>query len=390
LRRALAICEVALALVLLACAGLLLRTFGKLQDVDLGFDSHNVLTMQLGLPSARYPFASEKPMIFYRNLLSRVAQLPGVEDAGAVSILPLGGDFDTTGIGVEGHNYAPGKEPSPERYIVTPGYFRALRIGLLRGRFFTDQDDTKIPVALVNSTAAARFWPGQDALGKHIAVVTDKNVRTTCVVVGVVNDVKQAGLNAPRSMQIYLPHALARNDNLTLTIRTASDPLALAASVRSQVLALDPELAISNVATLDQVLDNSIASQRFSTQLLGAFAALGLLLASIGVYGTLSYSVAQRTREIGIRVALGAARHDVLLLVLRNALTLVIAGVAAGLVGALVAARLLSGMVFGITTHDAATFIMTPVVLVAVALVACYVPAHRALRIDPVVALRYE
>jgi putative ABC transport system permease protein len=392
LRKSLAICEIALALVLLSGAGLMLRALGKLQDVDPGFQPGNLLTMQIALPSAKYPYGSEKPVAFYRELLERVRTLPGVEAAGAVSTLPLGGDFDTVGIEAEGHVYAPGEEPYPERYIVTPEYFRALQISLLRGRLFSDQDDRHAGfVAIVSSTAAQRWWPAEDPIGKHFSLPGPKNgARVSCMVVGVVKDVKQAGLDAPHTMQIYLPHAQQENDYLTLVVRTSANPLSYVAGIRRQVLAMDRDQPVSQIATMEQVLADSAASRRFSTALFGMFAALGLALASVGVYGILSYSVAQRTREIGIRIALGAVQKDVLLLILRQALSLVGVGILIGSAVSLGVTRVLSSLLFAISSHDPVTFFLTPLVLAAVALMASYVPARRAVKVDPAVALRHE
>jgi putative ABC transport system permease protein len=390
-RNALVIFEFALSATLLVGAGLLLRTYGKLRDVDPGFNSKNLLTMSIGLPSSRYPFATEKPAAFYRELLNRIATLPGVQSAGAVQVLPLGNDFDTVMARIEGQVYRPGTEPSPERYVVTPGYFQAMQIGIVSGRFFTQADDASAPLAVVISeTAAERWWPHQNAIGKHLQVSGNsiKQSELWRTVVGVVKDVKQDGLDAPRTMQVYVPHAQYMNDNMTLVVRTGSRPLAYAAEVRQQVSALDQDLAVSDIASMEQVLSGSIASRRFSAVLLGAFAALGLLLASLGVYGIVSYSVAQRTAEIGIRVALGATRTDVLALVIGQGLRLFVLGVLAGSVAALGLTQVMSSLLFGISPIDPATFLCVPLLLGAVAVLASYVPARRVACVDPMVALR--
>jgi len=378
--------------VLLAGAGLLLRSFSKLRGVDPGFRSDHLLTMDIGLAAAKYPEGTAKPDAFYRELLSRISSLPGVESAGAVSVLPLGANFDTAGMEAEGFVHGPGETPYPERYIVTPGYLTAMRIRLTRGRLLTDADDQKAPLAvLISETAAQRWWPGQDPIGGHIKVPGfDNGPQPWRTVVGMVQDVKQASLDAPHTMQVYLPHAQYRNRYLTLVVRTKVEPLSLAGPVQHQVTDLDPDEAVTNVASMDQVLADSAGSQRFSTALLATLAALGLLLASVGVYGVLAYDVSQRTREIGIRMALGAAQGDVLSLIVREGMKLLLLGIAAGSITALLLARLMSGLLFGVTASDPITFASVAVFLALVALLACWVPARRAAKVDPMVALRYE
>jgi putative ABC transport system permease protein len=393
LREGLVIAEIALALMLLTGAGLLLRTFGRLNGVDPGFNPKNVLTMAVALPSSTYPFGSAKPAAFYHDLLDRISVLPGVVSAAAVSILPLGGDFDTAQAEVEGQVYGPGERPSPERYIVTPDFFKTMQIGLLRGRTFSDADNQDSPlVVLVSETAAQRWWPNRDPIGKriHLPGTTPEQAQIWRTVIGVVNDVKQAGLDAAHTMQVYVPHAQYRNDHLTLVVRTASDPLGSAKAVRQLVSALDKDLAVSDIASMEQVLSGSIAARRFSTVLLGSFAGLGLLLASIGVYGILSYSVAQRIPEIGIRVALGAKQWDVLSLVVGRGFRMVLLGVGTGAVAGLALTRLMSSLLFETSPADPATFVGVSLLLGAVALFASYIPARRATKVDPMVALRYE
>jgi putative ABC transport system permease protein len=391
-RKALAASEIALSLVLLAGAGLLVRSFSKLYGIDPGFRSDHLLTMDIGLPSAKYPEGTDKPLAFYRDLLGRISALPGVERAGAVNVLPLGANFDTAGTEPEGFVHGPGEMPYPERYIVTPGYLAAVGIRLVRGRLLTEADHENAPlVVLISNTAAERWWPHQDPIGRRVKVPGfDYQPQPWRTVVGVVQDVKQAGLDAPPTMQIYLPHAQYRNGYLTLVVRTKSDPLALAAEVRRQVTEADPEQAVSNIASMDQVLFDSIASRRFSATLLGTLAGLGLLLASVGVYAVISYGVSQRTREIGIRMALGAARGDVLSLVVGEGMKLLLLGVGAGAISSLLLTPVLSGLLFGVSPRDPVAFAASAVFLAAVALLACYVPARRASRIDPMVALRYE
>jgi putative ABC transport system permease protein len=381
-----------LSLALLVGAGLLLRSFNKLYAVDPGFRADHLLTMDIGLPFARYPQGAEKTMIFYRELLRRVNALPGVESAGAVNVLPLGTNFDTAGTEPEGFVYKRGEMPFPERYIVTPGYLVAVGIRLVRGRLLTDEDQEGAPLAvLVSTTAAERWWPNQDPIGRHVKVPGfDVSPQPWRTVVGVVQDVKQAGLDAPHTMQIYLPHAQYRVGDLTLVVRAKSNPLDLAPLVQGQVRELDPDQGVSNVATMDQVMSDSVASRRFSTTLLGALAGLGLLLASVGVYGVISYGVSQRTREIGIRMALGARRKDVLSLVVAQGMKLLLLGVAAGAVAAFVLTPVMSSLLFGISPTDPVTFAGSVIFLALVALLACYIPARRAAKVEPMVALRYE
>ena len=392
LHKVLAASEIALALVLLAGGGLLLRTLSKLRAVDPGFRSDHLLTMGIALPGAKYPEGTAKPRAFYRELLGQVNSLPGVENAGAVSILPLGGDFDTAGTEPEGFDDGPGKMPYPERYIVTPRYFAAMKIRLIRGRFLVDADDENAPlVVLISQTAAQRWWPNLDPIGRRLKLPGfDTNPQPWRTVVGVLEDVKQAGLNAPHTMQVYLPHAQYSTQYLTLVVRSESDPLSLTGEIRRQINRLDPDQAVSNVAAMDQVLSDSVASQRFSAALMGSLAGLGLLLATVGVYGVISYGVSQKTREIGIRMALGAARKDVLSLVLGQGVKLLLIGTAGGTVAALLLMRLMASLLFGVTASDPVTFVGIATFLAAVAVAACYIPARRAARVDPMEALRHE
>jgi putative ABC transport system permease protein len=391
-RKSLVVSEVALTLVLLAGAGLLLRSFSKLRGVDLGFRSDHLLTMDIGLAAAKYPEGTTKPVGFYRELLNRINSLPGVQCAGAVNVLPLGSNFDTAGMEAEGFTHGPGETPYPERYIVTPGYLTAMGIRLSRGRFLTEADNEDAPlVVLISHTAAQRWWPNQDPIGRRVKVPGfDNGPQPWRTVVGVVHDVKQAALDTPPTMQVYLPHAQYANRYLTLVVRTKVDPLSLAAEVRRQIASMDPDEAAANIASMDQVLSDSAGTRRFSTVLLGTLASLGLLLASVGVYGVLAYDVSQRTREIGIRMALGAAQKDVLSLVVGQGMKLLLMGVAVGTVAALLFTRLMSGLLFEVSPSDPLTFVAVPLVLMAVALLGCYVPARRATRVDPMIALRYE
>jgi putative ABC transport system permease protein len=392
-RGGLAVAEIALALMLLTAAGLMLRTLGRLHEVDPGFNPKDVLTMGIGLPSAKYPFGTTKPVVFYRELLGRVGALPGIQSAAAVSVLPLGGDFDTAGAGIEGQAYGPGQEPSPERYIVTPDYFKTMQIGLLRGRIFSEADDENSPlIVLISETAAQRWWPGQDPIGKRMRIsgTTVEQGTLWRTVAGVVKDVKQNGLDAPHSLQVYIPHAQHQGDSMVLVVRTSSSPLNHAPEIRQVISTMDRDLAVSDTASLEQVLSGSISARRFSTVLLGIFAGLGLILASVGVYGILSYSVAQRTPEIGIRIALGATRADVLSLIVGQGFRLALVGVAVGAMAAVALTRLMSSLLFEVSPADPTTLVSVALLLGAVAFVASYLPARRATKVDPIEALRYE
>jgi predicted permease len=392
LRSALVVSEIACALVLLMCAGLLIRTVRQLQNVDPGFDYAQSLKMDLGLPSLRYD-TDQKRIAFYRDLTNQVQSLPGVVSAGVVTPLPSAGDFDMTGIYIENQPVPPGQAPSVDRYIMTPGYLQALGIRLERGREITDQDRQDAPlVVLVSESLAARFWPNEDPIGKRIGLPwnpgrEDEPWRT---VVGVVKDVKQYGLGKPGTSALYLPHAQYPVSFMSLVVRTAGNPAEMTATVRQAVQQLDRDQVPTEIATMQEVMAKSIQTQRFSMFVLGAFAILALALAAVGIYGVMSYVVAQRTHEIGIRIALGARLENILLLVLKNALRMTIAGIVLGAAGAFALTRLMKSLLFGVMPTDVPTFVVVCLSLVVVALVACYLPARRATKVDPLIALRYE
>jgi putative ABC transport system permease protein len=393
LRSVLVISEVALALVLLVSAGLLIRSLSQLRQLNPGFNPSSLLTMNVPLPSAKYPKGADK-LAFYNRMLELVEALPGVQSAGITSVVPLGTNFDGRELQVEDQPKPPGQDLSVPTFIVTPGYLLAMQIPLEKGRMFTDADgETSAPVALISETMARNLWPGQNPLGKHLRISgSDKPIEQLSwrSVVGVVSDVKQDRLDAPGEMQFYVPQAQMVNSYMTLVVRTRVNPTSVATAIREQIHALDKDQVVYAVATMDQLLSGSLALRRFSMLLLGLFATVALLLAAVGLYGVISYTVGQRTHEFGIRVALGAQPGDVLRLVVRHGFTLVLAGVGAGIVAALALTRLLASLLYGISSTDPATFAVVTVVLVGVALVACYVPARRATKVDPMVALRYE
>jgi putative ABC transport system permease protein len=380
--------EVALALMLLVGGGLLLRTVWQLNRVDPGFNVHNALAVTLQLPEKKYA-APQQLANFSTQLVQQVSTLPGVEATGVARILPIVHDLPT-GFYFEGRPRENDNNlPQTNYSAVSPGYFKAMGIPLIAGRAFTEHDTQDAPrVAIVSQALAQRFFPNGDAIGKRINVQTGPESYRE--IVGIVGDVKQNGLTREIKPHTYEPFAQAPNQFMTLIVRSSTDPSALVPAIRGEVLALDSELPLQRVTTLDRVIANSIRQQRFTSIVLSAFAGVALLLAAAGLYGVISYSVAQRTHELGIRVALGAQVKDVMRLVLRQGMTFVIAGEVIGICGALMLTRLLGGLLFGVTPTDGITFIAVAIVLTLVALLACYIPARRATKVDPLVALRYE
>ena len=391
LRSALVVAEVALALVLLAGAGLLVRSVVRLRAVDAGFDPSNLLTMNLTLPSARYRDGAAQAA-FFERLGRQLESLPGVEAAGFTSVLPFSGNFDGRSLAVEDHPVPRGQEASVDLFISTPGYLRAMQIPLVEGRALDERDAKESPlVAVVSETAARRLWPGQTALGRRVKFPgSEKSPQPWRTVVGVVRDVKHYGLDRGDLMQLYLPEAQYPTSYMTLVVRSQGEPAALLGAVRREVAAADRELPVFGVATMESLLADSVALRRFSMLLLAAFACVAVALAGVGVYGVISYTVAQRTREIGVRVALGARPRDVLRLVLGRGLGLAGLGIALGLAGGLALTQALSSLLYGVGARDPLTFASVAALLGAVALLACLVPARRATKVDPMVALRYE
>jgi len=389
IRGSLVVLEVALALVLLVGAGLLIKSFLRLRSVDPGFNPAGALTAQIPLSQRKYPEDSQR-VAFYTQLIEKVAALPGVQAAGAAMVTPLSGNDFVLGFMIEGRPpYPAGGEPDTNYYSVTPGYFKAMGIPLLRGRLFTDRDTKDAPrVIIINETMAKRFFPGEDPIGKRLHVTMGPVLYRE--IVGIVGDVKHYSLDQEAKAQTYEPYAQQPFSGMTLVARTSGDPAGLSSAIRGEVLKIDKELPISNVKTLEQYLSTSIAQQRFSVLLLGIFAAVAMALACVGIYGVLSYSVTQRRREIGVRMALGAARRDVLRLVVGHAMLLTLIGVAIGLGAAFALTRVMSTLLFGVSATDPMTFGLIALLLIAVALLAALVPARRATKVDPMVALRCE
>jgi putative ABC transport system permease protein len=389
MRGALVAAQVALSLVLLVAAGLQIRSLARLLAVDPGFDPANVLTLKVNLPDRRYP-DDARQAAFYQRAVADLAALPGVVSAAAVSTVPISDDDLIFSITVEGRPPAPPEEArSANWYSVSPDYFKTLRIPLVRGRLFTAADAATTPrVALINETMARLIFPGQDPLGQHLIMGVDGKVVRD--IVGVVGDVRHYGLDRAVTMQMYEPCAQRPWDAMTFMLRAAARPDTLAPAARRAILAIDPGQPVSEVRTLQAIVDLSTAQRRFTLVLLALFALVALVLASVGLYGVVAYSVTQRTHEIGVRMALGAQRGEILALVLRQGMGMALWGVLAGLLGAAALARVMSGLLFGVSARDPITFATTVLILTTVALGATWLPARRATRVEPTSALRYE
>jgi putative ABC transport system permease protein len=391
LRNALVVSEIALALMLLVGAGLLMRSFVRLLQVNPGFAADKALALEVhvwGLSRT-----AEQRAAFFEQTLNRIAALPGVEAAGAVSALPFHDNpiSPNTAFTIEGRPApAQGQEPTAYMTVTTADYFKALGIPLRRGRFYTkfDHRDTP-PVVLINETLARRYWPNEDPVGKKIAArLFGQNIAVE--IIGIVGDVRQMGLESDPRPELFVPHLQNPYGSMTYVVRTAADPLTLLPAVKQEIWAVNKYLPFSSTSTIEQLVSRSLGERRFNLLLLGSFALIALALAAVGIYGLISFSTRQRTHEIGTRMALGARPSDILKLVVGQGSVLVLAGVAIGLVGALAITRVMSGLLFGVSATDPLTFAVIALLLIAVALVACYLPARRATKVDPLVALRYE
>jgi predicted permease len=390
LRESFVVAEIVFAMVLLVGAGLLIRSLIHVLETKPGFESHNLLSMVVPAASAKKYKDDAQVRAFYQEVMRRIEALPGVEAAGIVSNLPFGGNMDMSGFHIEEKPLPnPADAPSAERYGVSPEYTRTMGIPLLRGRGFTEDDRANTPlVALINRSAAQRLWPNEDPIGKRIRLGgIDSSLRS---IIGIVGDVNHYDLETAPDLQAYVPHAQWTDSNMLLVLRTTSDPGALTGPVREAIRAIDPDAPLYKISTMRDLISTSTAQRRFTLLLLAVFAAVALLMAAIGLYGVMSYAVTQRTREIGIRIALGAQSTDVQRLIIGRGMKLVSIGVALGSVAALGLTQLMTKLLFEVRATDPLTFVGIALLLVIVAIMACWIPSRRVTKINPVIALRYE
>jgi predicted permease len=396
-RNVLVVAEIALALVLLVGAGLLMRAFVRLQNTETGIETHNLLTLHIPVPSQQYDTSVSTR--FFQPMLERVAAIPGVRVAGLTSALPLQESYNFGPLRIEGRPPdKAGEQPIAEQRTVSPGYFRALGIPVIKGRDFTDHDaeasrgggtrraGAAPAVVLINQELARRYFPGIDPIGQRIKLGDS----LSAPIVGVVGNVRESALDTPPSSTMYFSYLQYPMSEMTLVISTSVPPMSITSGVRTAIHAVDPNQPLYDVETMDQVVSHSIADRQFYLSLLGTFAVVAFVLAIVGIYGVMSYAVTQRTREIGIRMALGARTSSVQRLVMRDGMLLVIAGIACGTIMALVLSHLLSHLLYGVSSTDPITFICVAILLGVVALIASYVPARRAAAVDPTISLRYE
>jgi putative ABC transport system permease protein len=381
-----------MALVLVISAGLLMRTFFRMLGTDGGFQGERVLTFQLSLPPLSY--ADESHIVaLYRNALDRLRAIPGIQFAGIGETVPMGGEGESTVIRMPDHPAVSGKEtPFANFTIISPDYFSSVGTPVLRGRDFLETDTSdSMPVTIVNAAMEKKYWPGESAIGKQVGPGSTRYPLLT--IVGIVPDVKHISLReetAPEMYVVFTQKPWPSMLNMRVALRTKVDPASVTGSVREAVHSLDPDLPLAKVTTLTTLVDDSMSQPRFSMLLLATFATLALVLASIGMYGVISYSVGQRTREIGIRVALGAEHSNVFRMILGQGARLAGLGIAIGLIAALGVTHLMASFLFGVQPTDPPTFAAVSLLLLAIALLACYIPARRATRVDPMIALRYE
>jgi putative ABC transport system permease protein len=370
--------------------GLLVRSFWKLQQMATGFNPQRVLTAIVSLPYAAYSDRTNVA-VFHRQLLERLAALPGVESAGLTSDLPWSGYDENNSFVIEGKTFPPNNEPAGRCHFVSSDYFPTVGVPLMAGRFFNANDRLgKSPVLLINRSLAERYWPGETALGQRISFNFQPKEEDWRTVVGVVGDVKDFPDSPAAAPAFYLSMAQAPSRQFTLAVRTAAKPAGMIAAVRAEIHSLDRNVPLAEVKTLETVTARAVAGRRFTFWLVGCFAATALALAAIGIYGVVSYLVAQRTREIGVRMALGAQTRDVIRWTLKHGMRPTLVGVALGLASAFALTRLMSSLLFGVTATDQGTFAVSAFLLTIVAWLSCWLPARRAAKVDPMVALRYE
>jgi putative ABC transport system permease protein len=378
-------------LLLLAGAGLLIRSFFNLQRTDVGFDPARLLVINEALPRATYS-DEQKQRAFYLQILPKLAALPGFESVAGVNPAPFNGEDNATFRMEFAPDPGPGHRPEASRALATPGYFRTIRIPLRAGRDFEERDHENAPhVAMVNETFVRRFIPDRDPIGQHIFLDRENGATDSLEIIGVVGDAKQNQLGAPTAPEMYRPFAQAPSRQLWLVFRTATENLSGAhAAVRGVFREQDPDVFVSRMDPMQLFISQTLARPKFNMLLLGAFAGTALLLAAIGIYGVIAYSVTQRTREIGIRMALGAQRTQMMQMILRQSLTVVLIGLAIGLAASFGATRLLASLLYGVGANDFITYASVVLLLGGAALLASYIPARRAMKVDPMVALRYE
>jgi putative ABC transport system permease protein len=389
MRNLLVIAEVAVSLMLLIGAGMMMKSFLNLRNVDPGFDAKNVLVVPVSLPQNKYP-ENEQRGIFFQQAIRNVGSLPGVESVGATSMLPLGGEDRANSFAIEGRApLAAGERIYANTREVTPDYFRTMRIPLRKGRTFTEQDSAAAPlVIVVNETMVRRFFPSEDPIGKRITLSGPEGPWFN--IVGVVGDVRHSSLSIEPGAEMYGPHLQDPLASMHLVIRTKTDPQSLVAAVRKEIVSMDKDIPASGIKTMEQALTSSIAPVRTSLILLSLFAVLAVVLATMGVFAFMSYSVTQRVHEIGVRMALGAHQSDVLKLIVGQGMKLVLIGIGVGILGGALLSRIMMSALYGVSAIDPVTFAGVSLLLAVVALLAILIPARRAMKVDPMIALRYE
>jgi putative ABC transport system permease protein len=390
-RSALVVTEIALSLVLLVGAGLMIQSFLRLQRVNIGLDAKNVLTASVILPRAKYREENQTTN-FFKQLVDHVRNIPGVQDASATATLPLTGDNWGRSLTIEGYPVlSVGQAPIIQHTVVTPGYFRTMGIGLIAGRDFTDADTIDAPkVTIVDERLARHYWPNDSAVGKRVRFGPPEDNEPWHTIVGVVRTVRHQRMQEDTRESVYLPHQQIPVGGLTLVARTASDPREITAAIRREVAQIDRDQPISEIATMEEVVAESIWQPRLYATLFAVFAGGALTLALIGIYGVMAFLVQTRTHEIGVRMALGATARDVFRLIVGRGMKLTVFGVVIGVAGAIALTRLMHGLLFNTSATDPWTFIAISILLSAAAFLACYIPARRAAKVDPLIALRYE